>query len=296
MPDKTPEHVLGEDWVYRARAGDHPVQVRVLKHGTGRPPRVRVRFLDESFEGREEWVPPGRLKVPWSRVEAWQLSQDRWAAVRRPTPQGEYPTVVTAAEHVMACLPEDVGGCADGGVVTVYDPARLEAEFGIERADLEDPLAFEEPPGVLVCPWPVMERIAIRLAPVFAERLLREVAESVEKDRLASIYGDDHPGSRNWYTPPDQAAAWARRMEPLYDQIRRWCGHEQITRYDELVALRAEVLRVGQVAERAISALEAAGQVKLAKDLANQLGVRVELLRATPRQSDLMGHMLDSGP
>lgn len=256
------------------------MQVRVLKLGTGRPLRVRVRFVDESFEGREEWVPPGRLKVPWSEVEVWQLSEDRWGAVRKPTPSGEYPTVVTAAEWVLECLPEGVAECGCG-VVTVYDPTRLEEEFGVERAALDDPLTFEEPPGVLVCPWPVTERIAVRVAPLFGERLVREIAESAENDRVASIYGDDHPGSRDWYTPPDRAAAWARRMEPLYDQIRRWCGQEQVDRYDELVALRAEVLRVGQVAERAISALEAAGQGKLAEGLTNDLGVRVELLRAS---------------
>jgi hypothetical protein len=175
------------------------------------------------------------------------------------------------------------GYSANEGVVTVYDRARLESEFGVEPADLEDPLVFEDEPGVLVCPWPVMERIAVRVAPLFGDRLLREVAEAVEKDRVASIYGDDHPGSRDWYTPPDRAAAWARRMEPLYEQVRRWCGQEQIDRYDELVALRAEVLRVGQIAERAITALEAAGLAKPAADLAGELGVRVELLRASPK-------------
>jgi hypothetical protein len=58
----------GERWAYRARQVDELVEVRVLRLGTQKPARVLVRFVDDAFEGREEWVPPARLKVPWQTL------------------------------------------------------------------------------------------------------------------------------------------------------------------------------------------------------------------------------------
>jgi len=55
----------GESWAYRARSVDELVEVVVVRRGTQRPARVFVRFVDDRFEGRQEWVPPSRLKVRW---------------------------------------------------------------------------------------------------------------------------------------------------------------------------------------------------------------------------------------
>lgn len=46
---------VGESSAYRARQIDDVVEVEVLKLGMQRPPRVLVRFVDERFEGRQEW-------------------------------------------------------------------------------------------------------------------------------------------------------------------------------------------------------------------------------------------------
>jgi hypothetical protein len=40
-----------------------------------------VYFVDDRFEGREEWVPPLRLKAPWGQAEHWQGREDKFAAV-----------------------------------------------------------------------------------------------------------------------------------------------------------------------------------------------------------------------
>jgi hypothetical protein len=58
----------GQGWAYRARQADSLAEVRVLRLGTQRPARVLVRFADEVFEGRQEWVPPARLKARWRDV------------------------------------------------------------------------------------------------------------------------------------------------------------------------------------------------------------------------------------
>jgi len=61
----------GELWAYRARGQDPLVQVAVVRLGVKTPQRVLVRFVDEEFEGQQDWVPPARLKVPWSGVDEY---------------------------------------------------------------------------------------------------------------------------------------------------------------------------------------------------------------------------------
>lgn len=49
-----------------------------MRAGTQRPARVLVRFADDALEGREEWVPPARLKVPWAGVAEFRAREERW--------------------------------------------------------------------------------------------------------------------------------------------------------------------------------------------------------------------------
>jgi hypothetical protein len=55
---------VGQRWAYRHGAQGAIACVEVLRVGTSRPARVRVRFVEDAYEGREDWVPPARLKVP----------------------------------------------------------------------------------------------------------------------------------------------------------------------------------------------------------------------------------------
>jgi hypothetical protein len=72
---------VGENWGYRARGIDPLVEVEVHRIGTQKPARVLVRFVSSDFEGREEWVPPARLKVPWKEAPAFAEREARWDAV-----------------------------------------------------------------------------------------------------------------------------------------------------------------------------------------------------------------------
>lgn len=78
MPRDLSELTVGERWAYRQKRTEPVTCVEVVRLGTGRPPRVQVRFVDDEFEGREEWVPPGRLKVLWTGVDAWREGERRW--------------------------------------------------------------------------------------------------------------------------------------------------------------------------------------------------------------------------
>lgn len=78
----------GKSRAYRARQVDPLVDVSVVRLGAQKPARVLVRFVDDEFEGREDWVPPARLKVPWSEVEEYRAREERWNRLRhRPGSQ-----------------------------------------------------------------------------------------------------------------------------------------------------------------------------------------------------------------
>jgi hypothetical protein len=75
-----------------------------------------------SFEGREEWVPPQRLKVKWSGVVAWQEREDRWNAVTEVSQDTCNEAAYWAAETIFEALGEEgVSRSWDhqGGVLTV---------------------------------------------------------------------------------------------------------------------------------------------------------------------------------
>lgn len=69
-------------WAYRKGARDPVTCVDVLRRGSARPARVRVRFVEDDYQDREDWVPPNRLKVRWEDVAAWQEREERRNAVR----------------------------------------------------------------------------------------------------------------------------------------------------------------------------------------------------------------------
>jgi hypothetical protein len=58
---------IGESWDYRARAFDRS-SVTVHRSGDKKSARVPVKYVDDECKGSEEWVPPARLKVPWTGV------------------------------------------------------------------------------------------------------------------------------------------------------------------------------------------------------------------------------------
>jgi hypothetical protein len=136
----------GENWAYRARAVDDLVEVKVLRLGTKKPPRVLVHFLDDHFEGREDWVPPARLKVIWSGVEEYVARERHWAAV-----SGAFPVADTAGEYaaghvIEEYLDRELAGVQYGsaaGVCSIYDVAGLARFLDVDAAQLTShPLAF----------------------------------------------------------------------------------------------------------------------------------------------------------
>jgi hypothetical protein len=134
-------------------------------------------------------------------------------------------------------------------------------------------------------PWNITVVLARDAAPTHANAVLREIAERERKAAHHAIYGEVMGTGRAkpWYISPKVCAEVDARQVPTYALLRQWCGGDAVDRFDELAALRAEALRSGQVAERAISALEEAGLSKVAAPLKRELGVPIGTLRASQR-------------
>jgi hypothetical protein len=58
--------------------------------------RVRIRHLDDHYEGHEERVPPARLMVPWDQAEHWIARDGKWATRAASWRSYDDPDLMTA--------------------------------------------------------------------------------------------------------------------------------------------------------------------------------------------------------
>lgn len=249
--------------------------------------RVRVRFLQDEFEGREEWVPPARLKVLWADVESWLAAEQRWETLREASWRDWRDPECQAAETVIeTCLDRDVASCGfnkNNGILFIRDGEQLAATLGVELTALTGhELSFVDETGAVAAPFSVMLMVAERLATLEPRKLLAYVEQQEAADQQAAIHGQYHAGrgrDQDWYVKPEHCAETAVEYALVYRFIRQWCGVEGQGEYNELKALRIEVRRLGHLIERAITAIRVAGDAKAAASLEQELGVPIETLR-----------------
>jgi hypothetical protein len=278
----------GESWAYRARSVDPVVEVRVVRVGTQKPARVLVRFVDEEFEGKEDWVPPARLKVLWEHVDAFRAREARWDALTELGLPRDDPREY-AAEHVFINHIDSAhaffGYFNDGCAIHLVDPGALARALGLDVVELTGhPAAFVED-GVLIAPWPVTEVVVTAAARKNAEAILNHVdaeERQAQHDAIHGRYSRSGRGRDAYYFDPETS----REMDlgfsrPIRDVLRGWCGHDADERFDELIELRKEIRRVGDIAQQAIDLLDRSGVGSEAVRLRRELGTPVEMLRTT---------------
>ncbi|MBP2322655.1 hypothetical protein JOF56_003040 [Kibdelosporangium banguiense] len=283
---------VGQEWAYRAKQRDPVVQVKVLRIGTNRPPRVLVRFVADQFEGREEWVPPARLKTLWSRVDDWLASEARWTALHDASWRHGDDAELLAAELILdgrsslGCV--SIGGSSDNGILFINDLDALSAKLNLDASELtRDPLCIQSGDGTWACPFSMMLTVAKRAAQVLADEILAEVAKEERKARQRAIHGEYHGSRRGeeYYFRPEVCAEVDQRYIPAWRLMREWCGQDAVEQHTELSALREEVFRLGKLVERAITAL-AKHDKATAQDLEKELGVPIETLQRSQRPND----------
>lgn len=275
----------GQSWAYRARSVDDLVEIVVVRLGTQRPARVLVRFVDDRFEGRQEWVPPSRLKVRWEAVDKFRERERLWERVVSVGVEEDGP-LDTAAWQVFEELIEPeiaIMLFRRAGASCVNDSERLSQLTGLSPdVWIAHPAAFDDG-GQLVVPWPVTEQIAAATARAHAVQVLDQVRSEEREAQLDAIHGRVYrgrDGAVDFVVEPERCVEGDNEHgKPKRDILRSWCEVEAVERYDELAELRKEILRVGRVAEAAISALRAAGHKRDAAELNRQLGTPVERLR-----------------
>lgn len=278
-------------WGYRARAVDPLVEVRVVKTGTQRPTRVLVEFIEASFEGKQEWVPPARLKVEWACVEEFSAREQRWRAVAVDSP-GRWDTpVLRAASTIFEILIDEKLAseeCREGGVCRIHNRVALADYLKVDVKDLvSSEVAFEED-GDLIVPWQTTLFIASRAAQTHQDAVADYLDREERRARHEAIHGHHLASTRGsgMYVTPERSQEFdAEYYRPLRDVLRGWIGTEAPDRVEELHALRAEVARLGALVEQAVAALRARGHAKDARVIESALGTPVDQLRK-PEQPD----------
>lgn len=277
------EPLVGRTFAYRARAIDELTPVLVLKEGTKKPARVLVQFVDPGMEGREDWVPPGRLKVLWDGVDAFRADEARWSAVHALAPRGSSPEEEAAEEVAELLIPEEVG-VLWRGYLRVDDVKALAEIAGTDEAFVgSHPQGFTTDESSLIVPWPLALEIVKKALLLDPDPILSRVMQEEAKARYEAIHGHHFRTTRGsgGFLPPEDCAEYDADSPygaPKRALLREWAG-KRSDRWDELIELRKEIKRVGDVAEAAIAALRAHGQAAAAERLETELGMTVEMLR-----------------
>lgn len=272
---------IGENWAYRARPKELGAAVRrveiVRVGGSGRSGSLHVRFLEGDDAGLQEWVNPSSLVARWEDAEAFRADDARELALAEASRGVRGSADFEAARFVLGFVrPKSKlrlrRGAADAGILEMSrldEGARL---VGMDPAELRgDPMVRENREGQCLVGWPVTERIARHVAGQLADDLLPEVdrrQQAVDQERTDS----------SWYS-------YSRRDDRKLDAeaavlrtVREWCGQDKADRYDELVALRDEVVRLGKLVEKSVKALRDRGHGVIASTIERDLGIHISSL------------------
>ncbi|KUJ70336.1 PE-PGRS family protein [Streptomyces albus subsp. albus] len=272
---------IGEHWAYRARLKELGSAVRrveiVRVGGSGRSGWLHVRFLEGDDAGLQEWVNPSSLVARWEDVEAFRADDASELALAEASRGVRGSADLEAARLVIGFVrPKSKlrlrRGVADAGILEMSrldEGARL---VGMDPAELRgEPMIHENREGLCLAGWPVAERIARHVAGRFAEDILPELdrrQQAIEQERTQS----------SWYSYSLRDDRKLDAEATVLRTVREWCGQDKADRYDELVALRDEVIRLGKLVERSVKALRDRGHGVIASTIERDLGVHISSL------------------
>ncbi|MEU3259930.1 PE-PGRS family protein [Streptomyces albidoflavus] len=272
---------IGEHWAYRARSkdlGSEVLHVEVVRvGGPGRSGWVHVRFLEGDAAGLQEWVSSGSLVAPWAEAETFCADDAAELALAESSRHVRGSTEFEAARMILGFVrPKNRlrlrRTVADAGVLELSRLDETGPLIGLGAAELRgDAMVYENRHGLCLAGWPVTERVARQVASRLADEILPEVdrkQQGIEQERAQS----------SWYSYSRRDDRKLDAESAVLRTVRAWCGEDKADRYDELVALRAEVIRLGELVEKAAKALRDRGHGVIASTIERDLGVHIATL------------------
>ncbi|MEE1728520.1 PE-PGRS family protein [Streptomyces sp. BE282] len=272
---------IGEHWAYRARSkdlGSEVLHVEVVRvGGPGRSGWVHVRFLEGDAAGLQEWVSSGSLVAPWAEAETFCADDAAELALAESSRHVRGSTDFEAARMILGFVrPKNRlrlrRTVADAGVLELSRLDETAPLIGLGAAELRgDAMVYENRHGLCLAGWPVTERVARRVASRLADEILPEVdrkQQGIEQERAQS----------SWYSYSRRDDRKLDAESAVLRTVRAWCGEDKADRYNELVALRAEVIRLGELVEKAAKALRDRGHGVIASTIERDLGVHIATL------------------
>ncbi|MFD8980062.1 PE-PGRS family protein [Streptomyces sp. NPDC059564] len=272
---------IGEHWAYRARPkelGGALRRVEIVRvGGTGRSGSVHVRFLDGDAAGLQEWVSLSCLLALWADVDSFRADDAAELALAEVSRAVRGSAEFEAARMVLGFVRPKGRlrlrkAVADAGVLELGHLDETAPLVGMDAGRLrDDPMVHEDRKGCSLVGWSITELIARQVAQRLAEEILPEV------DRRQRAMEEERERS-SWYGYQRRDDRRLEAEKEALRTVREWCGQEKADRHDELVALRSEVLRLGELVERAVKALRDRGHGVIASTIERDLGVHISSL------------------
>ncbi|MBF8184925.1 hypothetical protein ITP53_04055 [Nonomuraea sp. K274] len=282
---------VGEEWAYRERPralGDPVHRVTIVKIRDS-DDSIRIRRLDGDDAGLQEWVSYTSLLDRWAAIEPRLNDERRLLAVREvSTTAGgtvEYEAALLVVKNCGLGRRLILGRSrSETGVLRIDNPTSVAERLGLTPEELGDgSRAFHDRHGVLISPWQAAQRLIPTIASVFSEDVMEAIHREEAEFRDESLYGNSH--RRSWEDARDERKVRLREREPVHAMVRQWCGQEAVERFDELIALRNEVVRLGQLLDRAVEALRKRGATATAATIESDLGVPIAMLMDRDRHT-----------
>ncbi|MFI6505684.1 hypothetical protein [Nonomuraea typhae] len=280
---------LGEEWAYRERPralGDPVHRVKIVKLRDS-DDSIRVCRLDGDDTGLQEWVSYTSLLDRWTDIEPRLNDESRLLAVRDVSSAAGGTVEYEAALLVI----KDCGlgrrvilgrSKTETGVLRIDKPAGVADRVGLTCEELaDDPLTFVDRYGVLVGPWRAARRLMPTIAATFSEEIIEAIHREEAELRTEALYGYSY--RQSWEDAREERRVRLREREPVHAVVRQWCGRKAVERFDELLALRNEVERLGKLLDRAVEELRKRGAAATAATIESDLGVPIAKLMGEDR-------------
>lgn len=246
--------VEGRDYAWLPTPKSDQAETRRIRYlGGHRAANVKIRWVSGDFAGLEEWLPTRTLLCRWGERRAFFRDRERVQALAASAGEGLDRVVEDAISLVLEST------CEESGFQTLWLTRPERAHRLWDRADLpgsplDEPGAFVDRDGWLRLGWRTALRFALAFAAHEPDVVLQVIQEREDRLRAEAFL----PGGRH-------AQEYLRTQRPSHALARQWTGSAEV---DDL---RAEVLRLRQIAETATRALDGAGLNLIAGRLRREL-------------------------